>query len=72
MDAKIGIRYESLQANLVYLVDIGRKTFIETESRMDKLVMHSRYLFSETGTVSFPFQACDTCVDAFCNRSTGL
>ncbi|KAF4540101.1 Ncu06413-like protein [Lasiodiplodia theobromae] len=46
------LQYESLQANLVYLVDIGRKTFIETESRMDKLVMHSRYLFSETGTVN--------------------
>ncbi|KAL1630716.1 hypothetical protein SLS54_000587 [Diplodia seriata] len=46
------LQYESLQANLVYLVDIGRKTFLETETRMDKLVMHSRYLFSETGTVN--------------------
>ncbi|KAL1637462.1 hypothetical protein SLS56_000600 [Neofusicoccum ribis] len=43
------VLYESLQANLVYLVDTGRKTFLETETRMDKLVMHSRYLFSETG-----------------------
>ncbi|OJD33904.1 ncu06413-like protein [Diplodia corticola] len=46
------LQYESLQANLVYLVDIGRKTFLETETRMDKLVMHSRYLFSDTGTVN--------------------
>lgn len=45
-------RYESLQANLVFLADTGRRTFIEAEQQMDKLVMHSRYLFSDTGVVS--------------------
>ncbi|KAH7057119.1 hypothetical protein B0J12DRAFT_774786 [Macrophomina phaseolina] len=50
-----GARYESLQANLVFLADTGRKTFLETETRMDRLVMHSKYLFSETGaTVTVP------------------
>ena len=45
-------RYESLQANLVFLADTGRRTFIEAEQQMDKLVVHSKYLFSDTGVVS--------------------
>jgi hypothetical protein len=45
-------RYESLQANLVFLADTGRRAFIEAEQQMDKLVMHSKYLFSDTGVVS--------------------
>jgi len=45
-------RYESLQANLVFLADTGRRTFIDAEQQMDKLAMHSRYLFSDTGVVS--------------------
>jgi hypothetical protein len=36
----------------VFLVDTGRRTFTEAEQQMDKLVMHSGYLFSETGVVS--------------------
>ena len=45
-------RYENLQANLVFLADTGRRTFIEAEQQMDKLVVHSKYLFSDTGVVS--------------------
>lgn len=44
--------YDNLQANLVFLVDEGRKAFLEAETRMDKLVMHSRYLFAEDGVAN--------------------
>ena len=50
-------RYDNLQANLVFLVDEGRKAFIDAETRMDKLVMHSKYLFAEDGVVR---TACNT------------
>ena len=37
----------------MFLADTGRRTFIDAEQQMDKLVMHSKYLFSDTGVVSF-------------------
>jgi len=57
-------RYESLQANLVFLADTGRRTFIEAEQQMDKLVMHSKYLFSDNGVVSL-LGGCDFSVDVY-------
>lgn len=64
LDAHCGSRYESLQANLVFLADTGRKTFLETETRMDRLAMHSRYLFSETGAVNLSRLAYGWCAEA--------
>jgi hypothetical protein len=50
----------------VFLVDTGRRTFIEAEQQMDKLVMHSGYLFSETGVVSL-LGGCDFSIGVYTN-----
>jgi hypothetical protein len=60
-------RYESLQANLVFLADTGRRTFIEAEQQMDKLVMHSTFLFSDTGVVSLLGVATLVSIDVYTN-----
>ncbi|MCJ1403032.1 hypothetical protein MMC11_006254 [Xylographa trunciseda] len=46
------LKYKTLQANLTQLGNFGRSSFLEAERRMDKLMMHAKYMFGSRGVAN--------------------
>src|SRR5271167_1019121 len=52
MDSSTYNRYESLRANLVHCLDLGRAAFWQAETKMGKVCMYTQYICEANGPVS--------------------
>jgi hypothetical protein len=52
MDSSTYNRYESLRANLVHCLDLGRAAFWRAETKMGKVCMYTQYICEANGPVS--------------------